>query len=336
MRVLIVPGSVIIKSMNSRNWKIITKDVNAADSRGKALFEEAWAAAPPDYVSIDTSRESMSDNSIEMLPRSRLKGFCRLCGQEADLTKEHIPPGSSGNIGRHEKYNLDDWLKRGFAHEKVKRRVKQGGIFGYTLCRECNSLTGKLYGNEYKRWVEKAKSIITRFEPSTIAELDQHVGPFDWKVAFGSKEEGAVKPGAFVRQILSCMCSLSGTWNLPGRHPEIKRIILEQSVEQLPTGVDLGMSLYLGPKMRIVGPQLVVEVKTGTWKWCQEIAFPPFAFLLILASNKEDAGTGLMIGEFTMLAPDKEQYFSGIAEVGFGWTPYPGDYRSKASINTGH
>jgi hypothetical protein len=109
---------------------------------------------------------------------------------------------------------------------------------------------------------------------------------------------------------------LSGTWDLAGRHPEIRRIILEQSVEQLPSNLDLGMSIYLGPKVRIMGPQLKIDFKTKTWIWCQEIAFPPFAFLLVLESNKEKAGSGLMIGEFTTLAPDKEQYFSGIAEVG--------------------
>ena len=52
-------------------------------------------------------------------------------------------------------------------------------------------------------------------------------------------------------------------------------------------------------------------------------------------SNKELAGTGLMIGEFTMLPTEKEQYFSGISEVGFGWSPYPGDYRSRAAIEAG-
>jgi hypothetical protein len=115
----------------------------------------------------------------------------------------------------------------------------------------------------------------------------------------------------------------------------MRRILLEQSVEDLPPKLDLGMSLYLGPKIRTMGPQLKVDLKTGTWVWCQETALPPFAFLLILDSNKEHAGTGLMIGEFTRLSADKEQYFSGISEVGFGWSPYPGDYRSQATIEAG-
>lgn len=313
--------------MNLNNWKIITKDVNPEDPILKSLHREAWAAAPSDYTS--------EVNIAKMLPRRRIRGKCRLCGQESDLTKEHIPPKSSGNKNRHKKYDLDGWLKSGFAQENVKLNIEQGGVFGYTLCSKCNSLTGELYGNEYKYWVEIAKSIITSFDLETIPQLDQSIGPFGRNIAFGSKEAGSVKPGAFVRQILSCMCSLSGTWNLARNHPEIQRIVLKQSAEPLPSNLDLSMSLYLGPKIRIVGPQLKINIKTETWVWCQEIAFPPFAFFLVLKSNKEKAGTGLMIGNFTTLDPDKKQYFSGVTEIGFGWSPYPGDYRSKAAIEAG-
>lgn len=309
----------------------MTKNVDPTDPKLKLLYEEAWASAPKEYTS---NLSTLTDPSL-MLPRRPLHGRCRLCGQLAKLTKEHIPPKSSGNKSRHKKYDLDGWLKRGFAHDKVKLETEQGGIFGYTLCHNCNSLTGKLYGGEYKKWVDLAEGIVTGFNPGTIAQLDHSIGPFGWEVKFGDKQAEGVKPGAFVRQILSCMCSLSGTWDLTKRYPEVRRIILEQSIEKLPAKLDLGMSLYLGPKIRTMGPQLKIDLKTNTWIWCQEIAFPPFAFLLVLDSNKEQAGTGLMIGEFTTLPTEKEQVFSGISEVGFGWSPYPGDYRSRADIESG-
>jgi len=321
--------------MSRGNWKTITKDVNPQSPLLQALRDEALAVIPPEYASIDASGDIVSKSTIKMLPRNRFRGPCRICGKEDKLTKEHIPLGSSGNKGRSKKYRLDDWLKYGFAHDKVKREIEQGGIHGYTLCDKCNSLTGRLYGNEYKNWVKKAENIISEFEPGSVVRFDQLVGPFGQEVSFGSKEEGAVKPGAFVRQVLSYMCSLSGTWNIAERHPEIRRIIIEQSVEKLPQCLDLGMYLYLGPKARIHGPQLKVNVKTKTWMWCQEMAFPPFAFLFVLASNKENAGTGLMIGDFTTLAPDEEKYYSGTIEIGFGWSPYPGDYRSRAAIEAG-
>ncbi|NTU47237.1 hypothetical protein HGA88_06430 [Candidatus Roizmanbacteria bacterium] len=96
--------------------------------------------------------------------------------------------------------------------------------------------------------------------------------------------------------------------------------------------MELGMYIYFGPRSRIHGPQLRIDTRAKVWRWVEEIAYPPFAFQLVLASNRECPGLGLLIDNFTTLSPDTPQYFSGIIEMGFGWTPYPGDYRSKAAI----
>jgi hypothetical protein len=312
------------------SWKIVTKDVDMNDPLVKQLFKEAGDAAPPRYVA------EKNESTVVMLPRNPLKDRCRLCGKEEILTKEHIPPFSSGNKSRHKIFTLDDWLRdKMIDNPGTKHLIEQGGIFGYTLCRSCNSLTGRLYGNEYKNWVSRAKEMIDGFGTGTIQTLNTLVGPFGEEIKFGNKVDGGVCPGAFVRQILSCMCSLSGAWNLAEKYPVLRRIILDQSKERLPDGMELGMSLYFGPRIRIVGPQLSVDMKTKTWRWLQEIAFPPFAFQLAIASNNNEPGLGLLIDNMTMVSPDEKQSFTGIVEMGFGWSPYPGDYRSKAAIEFG-
>lgn len=310
------------------SWKLASKNVDGNDPAVKKLFDEAMAAAPTEYT-----KESRSEDPIIMLPRKPLFGRCRLCGLDKNLTKEHIPPAASGNLERHKVFKFDDWLKDKMDdNPEAKHAIEQGGIFGYTLCRSCNSFTGIKYGTEYKRWVDLAKKVIDGFGTGMIPRLDSELGPFGEDVTFGSKADGSVKPGAFVRQVLSCMCSLSGEWDLAGLHPVFRRIILEQSTEALPEGIELTMFLYFGPRVRIQGPQLRVDTKTGIWRWIQELAFPPFAFQLIVASNTKEPGVGLLIDNFTTLAPTVEQYFSGIVEMGFGWSPYPGDYRSRARI----
>ncbi len=312
------------------NWKIVTKDVNLNDPSMKKLFDEAVAAAPVGFVQTDDKGEMVAEDTVAMLPRHPLKGRCRLCGQEADLTKEHIPPKSSGNKLRHTKLTFDDWIRDHLeANSKSKHTIEQGGIFGYTLCGKCNSLTGKLYGTEYKLWVERARGLI---DANTIAQLDKTLGPFGDNLSFGNNEDGGVRSGAFVRQVLSGMCSLSGSWDLAEKYPVLRRIILEQSTEKLPIGLELGMFIYFGPNVRIHGPQLKVDGKTGIWRWCQEIAFPPFAFFMVIASNSKEPGLGLLIDNLTEVSPQEKQIFTGIVEMGFGWTPYPGDYRSKTAI----
>lgn len=92
------------------------------------------------------------------------------------------------------------------------------------------------------------------------------------------------------------------------------------------------MYIYFGPRVRIQGPQLKIDIKEKVWRWVEEVAYPPLAFQLVIASNKKDPGLGLLIDNFTTISPGTEQYFSGIIEMGFGWSPYPGDYRSKAAI----
>lgn len=315
------------------NWNIVTRDMESVNPRTNELLDEAISAAPAGFVVTDESGKSTTEDTVAMLPRKPTHGRCRLCGKDADLTKEHIPPKSSGNKERLTNLTFDDWLRdRMNVNSKTKHTVDQGGIFGYTLCRNCNSLTGQLYGNEYKDWVQRTKKIIDGFGVGIVPQLNKTLGPFGENITIGSKEDGAVKPGAFVRQVLSCMCSLSGSWDLAGRYPEIRRIILEQSEEPLPTGIEMGMFIYFGPRIRIHGPQMRIDLKNEVWRWCQEIAFPPFAFQLIISSNIKDSGLGLLIDNFTKVAPNLEQYFSGIVEMGFGWTPYIGDYRSEAAI----
>lgn len=314
-------------------WKILAKDFDPNDVEIEALFDEALAATPAGFVKPDENGNMVSENTVALLPRHPAKGRCRLCGQEGDLTKEHIPPKSSGNKERHTNLTLDDWLRDKLeANSKTKGPIEQGGIFGYTLCRRCNSLTGTLYGTEYKEWVNRANKMIDGFGPGMVATLNQMPGPFGENLDFGCKEDGGVKPGAFVRQVLSNMCSLSGSWDLAGRHPTLRRIILEKSLEKLPDELELGMSIYFGPNVRTHGPQLRVDKKTKTWRWLIEIAYPPFAFLMVIASNSKEPGLGLLIDNMTEVTPETRQKFMGTVEMGFGWSPYPGDYRSEAAI----
>lgn len=303
--------------------KFVVADLKMVnDPEIRRLVDEAFAAAPPGYID--------EENVIEHLPRKPIVGNCRLCGKKGQLTREHIPPRASGNTQRTQKQSLDDWINSPTpGMVPTKGRIRQGGIFGYTLCRSCNSFTGKHYGGEYKRWSERAREVLGRIN---IPALDQELGPFGDKVKFGTTDE-PIYPGAFVRQVLSCMCSLSGSWNLAGKHPELRRIILEQSVEPLPKKLDVSIALFLGPNARASGPQLMIDAKTKTWRWVMELAYPPFAFFMTIESNLDDPGLGLMMTKWVEVEPSSKNMFEEIIEVGFGWSPYPNDYRSTARIN---
>lgn len=303
-------------------WFIAARDVERRNHPVvQALFAEAGAAVPPGFANEDV---------IAMLPRRRVDGRCRLCGAVGPLTKEHVPPKGSGNSQTSRSHSYGDWLDSTELGEMPGGRPEQGGIFGFTLCGSCNSYTGTHYGTAYQEWARAADKVLAEL-PHPL-QLDQSVDTLAWPLTVGSKDDGGLSAGAFVRQVLSCFCTLSGTWDLAERHPEIRRIVLEQSAEPLPPGIEMGMSLYFGPNSRMVGPSLIVDPDAGEWRWVMEMAFPPFAFMLVLKSNVAEPGLGLLMNAFVGLAPTARQQFEGIVRVGFGWSPYPGDYRSRGQI----
>jgi hypothetical protein len=289
------------RELASDRWALVTGETQLLEQQFvRELIDEGLSAAPFGFL---------GENVVESLPKSPKSGLCQLCGQFEVLTKEHIPTRGSGNKERYSTHSLENWIDNDSLDISERGKIHQGGIYGYTLCETCNSLTGRLYGDEYKAAHNEV-----------------------WTLTLGSQESGGVMPGAFVRQVLSMMCSLSGSWNLAGAHPEVRRIILEQSTEPLATELRLGACLYFGPLLRITGPQLWLKPKQLQWRWIMEVAYPPFAFLLELASNATEFEIGHDMSNWVQYESSERKIFEGEFDVGFGWTPYPGEYRTRAAL----
>lgn len=299
------------------SWIAIAKSPDAAMGVPRDLLKEALAVAP----------DAVIRSAAPLLPLRSQSGQCQLCGRRAPLTKEHIPPRASVGNARTTSYSLCDYLEQDTL-DIAGGKPFQGGIYVFTLCRECNNGTGR-YGNEYKGWVIRAIKLIQQLDHPE--QLTRKVGPQCAQVRFGSQADGGVRPGAFVRQALSMMCSISGDWDLAGQHQSVRDIVLDGRVGKLPEGLSLSLSLYLGPMIRISGPSLSVNLDSGLWRWVLEVARPPLALLMTLASNGEPTGV-LDISDLCEVSPERVASYSGTLEVGFGYTPWPGDYRSRAAI----
>jgi hypothetical protein len=274
--------------------------------------------------------QGYEDPPAELLPRRKRTDRCRLCGEVRPLTKEHIPPKRAGNIARMPTHTLAEWLERRDLDNIPGGNIEQGGIWGYTLCSACNSFTGSEYGAEYQGWAIRAVLMLRQDDALHPSALDQNPAPMFVTGRFGGKRDGGVSPGAMVRQVLSGMCSLSNGWDLAGTSPAIRRIVLDKSLEPLPSGTSLWMELFAGPTSRMIGPQVVSDAP-GNWAWVMEIAHPPFAFTMVLASNHEPT-YGMDMSPFVLEDPLRRASLEATWRVGFGWTPLPGDLRSKAAI----
>jgi hypothetical protein len=160
------------------------------------------------------------------------------------------------------------------------------------------------------------------------ADPEQRIGRF---MFHGDETHVGPRPGAFVREGLAMMCSMSADFDLAGRYPAIRRLILEPSVEALPEGMSLGLTLFLGGYPRFAGPTLVLEPQAGVWRFVMEVANPPLATLMVLATNGP-APHICDLSALTLVAPDAYQPFEGRLAIGFGHGGMPGDYRPKAMV----
>lgn len=302
----------------------VTKPGVLPTGAARAGWEEAMSFAPAGWA--DTG-------GAVMLPVEPLTGPCRICGQAAKLTKEHIPPQGVGNNGQYREHSFSDWLERKPGTLVMRRGTPgQGGIWGFTLCKPCNDLTGQRYGAEFKAWAERGWQLLRQVGSPRLA--DQNPRPFGLGFSLGGLEDGGVAPGDFIRQVLSCMCSISGSWELAEQYPIIRRMILDRVCGTLPAPLALHLGFCFGPASRICGPQLSVDTVTGNWAWLMEMTYPPLSLMMVLASNHEVISQGVDITPFTEIEPKRRMRVEvpDGAIAGFSWSPYPWDFRSSAAL----
>jgi hypothetical protein len=272
-----------------------------------------------------------ADTQEVFLPLERLEARCRICGVTTKLTKEHVPPSSAFNDDAAKVHTADDWLKRAPDGELPGGKLQHGGIWGYTLCATCNNLTGGYYGEEYKWW---ALAIVNAFAEAGVnarQQIDESEYIPDGPLRLTDQKGRGARPGAFVRQALSIMCTLSAPFDLAGSYPVLRRIILDRAAAALPDGMSLGLTGYVGGYPRIAGPQIVVHEVEGSWHCIMELAVPPLALLMVLGGNAPFQHV-FDLTPFSLVPPNERREVEGRLAVAIGHTMYPGDYRTKTMI----
>lgn len=305
------------ESARGSRWFILAGDEHADPSWIPAA---ALAAAPP----------GVADGGV-LLPRDVVDGRCRLCGRTAELTREHVPPRAAGNTGRVVAHTVEDWVRRETLDDPPvgPGRVEQGGVWGRVLCHDCNSITGHRYGSEYRGWAARATRMLSEDLPPPEV-LDAESVSRGLRVRFDG-----VRPGAFARQVLSLMATLSGPWDLAGRHPEIRSMVLDGTPGRLPDGMFLGMTFYAGPNIAIAGPSLRFDRVSGAWQWVLALAFPPLAFEMVLAESTSQPTAMCGIDCFLAAGPEVVGNAELEVFVAFGHTASPTDWRTRAQLERG-
>lgn len=239
------------------------------------------------------------------------------------MTFEHIPPKAAGNCAPVRAFQLPDVLgKRTLRELPSGGTTQQRGAGGRVLCKTCNDTTGR-HGREFKHWAEVAHDVLASSDPppAFLSNATRQMVEFELR---------GVYPGRFARQVLATLVAASGSHHLSANNPEIRRVLLEGTCE-LPGELRLFVGLYRGPRIRLLPPMASINLQRRKPQVLMEVAFRPFVFTGLL-SGEPDAAAGAEITSWTEMSTDRRADVQFLLPDGYGWTPFPNDFRSIEQI----
>lgn len=131
--------------------------------------------------------------------KKRPRGTCRICGKEAKLTFEHVPPRATYNKSAVKYVSVMDLIKTKEAMpwelDKVPGNISQKGKGGYWLCEECNNNLGDWYARPYKKFID------------ALMLVRQDIAEGSYKSV--ELELKDLQPLAIYKQILSMFCDIN-------------------------------------------------------------------------------------------------------------------------------
>lgn len=203
------------------------------------------------------------------------KGKCHICQKYKELTFEHIPPQKAFNSNRAKSIEGDEFLnllsdenRMPWETEGLKYISKQRGMGMYSLCQNCNNLTGKYYGNEYIKFASTIHKLLI-----DIKEEMQNSNSKILRIVIKD-----INPLLFAKQVLSMFCSTCE--HITKENPEIKDLLLNKEKK----GIDerkykLSMFLMKQYKIGYTGLQVMHIKDIGIIQVASIDAYP-FGFVL--------------------------------------------------------
>ena len=246
-------------------------------------------------------------------------GKCALCGEECELSFEHIPPKKAFN----------DYPSKFVAGEVLlfnKKRLpwdveglpyvnQQKGMGVYSLCEPCNNKTGSWYGTAYSSIAHIAQQMLSNPLPSDADTLVIKGG----------------YPLRFIKQVVSMFCSANPNADID----DLREFVLNKEA----VGVDRSkyrIHMYFTKStMRKIAP-ITGVMKSSPDGFVSialsEITVPPLGFILYFNPSDEYPYEGMDITDFSKCRYDEkaEMYFPlCVLEVN---DIFPTDYRTKEEI----
>ncbi len=201
-----------------------------------------------------------------------IKGKCALCGKVDILTYEHIPPRSAFNDVRSKVISGDTYMgniQKGDKAEplaKLRYENAQRGKGDYSLCGNCNSITGRWYGEDYSKFAHGISNLIIQLNIQKGMTLEV--------------TKAVIKPLNILKQIISMFCSVNRAFDNEGME-KLRAFVLDKYSHEL-GNFRIGMFLFINGVERTCPFMRLGNVfESNQFINISEIISYPFGFALI-------------------------------------------------------
>lgn len=251
-------------------------------------------------------------------------GKCHLCGKEAKLTFEHIPPQKANNdkavhaiVGdtliQHISGVRKPWEVNGLKYKNMQR-----GMGGYTLCEKCNNLTGEWYARDYINFVNVVRYVLDNKLDTTKVEA------FEVQIK-------NMYPLRIIKQIL-CMFVSTMHPEFLDANQELREYILDKDSQNLDK-TKYRISMYALKEHRNQWSGLNVMFSENSLRTVAYMDLYPLGFILELNPSEEKFK---YVQDITNIATDYEYNFKGTIHMTLNIlernTIFPADFRTKEEI----
>ena len=250
------------------------------------------------------------------MSKNKRVGICHICGENRELTFEHIPPRSVFNSENSKLYNAIDLHMSGndmWDFTGLKYKQHQKGVGRYTLCSQCNNDIGSWYVVEYAKFIMRLYNAVMGH---SFRQDDQFV-------VYATD----IYPLRIIKSVVAMFCSLNHD-RFASLH-DIRNFLLNK--EQKGINGEYGISMYFS--LGCINKQLplsVIGYSNNRTRAVSEITWYPFGY--VYDADKNYNTENFDITDFSKYGYNEKADININLIAREVNTSFPVDYRSKEQV----
>jgi hypothetical protein len=280
-----------------------------------ARMVDMWVAHPGEPERLAKLLRSEAERvqaELRVMTQATNEASCRICGSCDELTEEHTPSKTAGNLDRLLRGMID--YEKTVTGGEVAWTVQliQGGASATTLCASCNNDTGRWYNPAYIRLVDAARPLAVPANAGTFCEISVELHP-----------QRAAK------QALTTLLATSQP-GVTTRYPHLREMIMRGDTVRPLAPLTLWLYLPVNPGARISGVVALALEKDRKGHLLAEFSFWPLGWVLTFDDLEVDGAVNVS----SWAEYGYHDKVSVALSVPCEWAvlPYPLDFRAPETI----